>query len=348
MRMRPLLHAALLFLVPALALAPASVIAVEAIAPHEGHLHFAFAATRGAKVQSRDLESFATSAHEPGFLSLPSGASDDPLAPCALLAAAATSQAFNMLFYAIINPGKLNIFPPPGTNIMGAYDAAIARSKGAIPRDKPGATADILARLLVYHSWGVTSMLNTLVSPLSQGECLRILSAPPELEKRLSGLRAEVQVQTHGPAVDAYIGSAKREEGDRFLAQLREADFLERSSASMSNPLAPCSLVAVFRLAARLNESWAGKMAQGTFEPGDRPELAAYADRIKGGEYLKAPSAESAELVAAMFAAEIGRARELSGLLLEKATQRQCLEEILKPGTLRRQLLEQGITLPMR
>ena len=49
-------------------------------------------------------------------------------------------------------------------------------------------------------------------------------------------------------------------------------------------------LVAVFRLAARLNESWAGKMAQGTFEPGDRPELAAYADRIKGGEYLKAPA----------------------------------------------------------
>ena len=38
----------------------------------------------------------------------------------------------------------------------------------------------------------------------------------------------------------------------------------------------------------------------------------------KGGEYLKAPSAESAELVAAMFAAEIGGPGELSGLLLER------------------------------
>ena len=67
MRMRPPASRRLAVPRAGLALAPASVIAVEAIAPHEGHLHFAFAATRGAKVQSRDLESFATSAHEPGF-----------------------------------------------------------------------------------------------------------------------------------------------------------------------------------------------------------------------------------------------------------------------------------------
>ena len=108
-----------------------------------------------------------------------------------------------MLFYGIINPGKLNIFPPPGTNIMGAYDAAIARSKGAIPRTSPAQRRTYWRACWCYHSWGVTSMLNTLVSPLSQGECLRILSAPPELEKRLSGLRAG------GPGADARPGGRR-------------------------------------------------------------------------------------------------------------------------------------------
>ena len=139
------------------------------------------------KVQSRDLESFATSAHEPGFLSLPSGASDDPLAPCALLAAAATSQVFNMLFYAIINPGKLNIFRRPVPISWALHDAAIRTQQG---RDSTG-RSPAQRRTYWRACWFIPLVGRDQHAqhpgfPTEPGRVPQDPQRPPELEKRLS------------------------------------------------------------------------------------------------------------------------------------------------------------------
>ena len=91
-----------------------------------------------------------------------------------------------------------------------------------------------------------------------------------------------------------------------------------------------------------LNESWAGKMA-GALSSRVTDRTRGIRGPDQGRRVPESPSAESAELVAAMFAAEIRQARELSGLLLPKGHAAAMPGGNIETGTLRRRLLEQGL-----
>lgn len=102
---------------------------------------------------------------EPAFLDRPAAAVADPLAPCALLTAVVSADLMNRMFFGLIRPGGFDFRPPPGTQILGRYDAVLARAKGAIPRDDPVQAADLLARSVVARSGGISGMLDKPSSP---------------------------------------------------------------------------------------------------------------------------------------------------------------------------------------
>ena len=322
---------------------PASQVAT----PEPGHVEVAMAGSSGAALPAGALDMFISLSREQDFLSSPSVATNSPLAPCALLSAALASDQLNRMFAGISHPGSINFFPPRGTYILGLYDADMARGKGSIPRDDPNKATDILARLVIYHSWGFSMMLNTLITPMTQRNCLDLLTSPDKLDKALSSLRPSEAVLIHAPPVSAYVASYRREDGNLLLAELLQASFLDKASLAQVNPLSPCSLLGAFRLAARLNDAWNNKLTKGTFDAAGRPELELYVDDLRDGERLKAITPRTAEVTAAVFAAEILRANDLTSQLTQDATERDCLEEIFMPGTLRIRLMKDGIMLPL-
>jgi len=132
-----------------------------------------------------------------------------------------------------------------------------------------------------------------------------------------------------------------------FVQPPLKTDFLDKPSFSKTNPLSPCSLLGAFRLAARLNDSWY-KLTDGKFDIDGRPELVQYEGELRDGKTLKTVTPRAAEIIAAVFAAEILRANEITSLLTENCTEADCLDEIFQPATLRLNLKRQGIEVPLR
>jgi hypothetical protein len=261
-----------------------------------------------------------------------------------------SADLLNRMFFGLIQPGGFDFGQVKGTNILGMYDADIARAKGAIPREDPAKAADMVARSVVGRSWGISGMMNTLLSPMTQGQCVEMLVRPALLNEAMDTYirrsRSEKIVTTHAAPVSAYILSVDKSVGQPWLDELLAPGMLAKPASPADNPLAPCALLGMFRLAARLNDAWTRTLPAGRFDIAGRGELAPYAEALR--KPLDAAGGGTAELLAAVFDAEIRRANWLTHQLTADATQRECLDEMFAPGGLRQKLMRAGKTLPLR
>ena len=317
--------------------------------PPHGHVDLALSGSPGVALSAGELERFIALIGEQDLLVMSATAADNPLSPCALLSAATAAELANILFWAARQPhGMGRFYPPADSNILGHCDSDFIHAKGTLSRIKPNKAADILARIVVYQSWMLSTQLNTLLSSMTQGECLQILAKPEKAKERMQALDPSKAVLTNAAPVSAYISTYSRETGNLFLAELLKKDFLTRTNTSQSNPFSPCAVLSAFRLAARLNDTWNNQLPKGEFDVANKPELAKYAEDIKGIPLMVIPSARMAEVFAAVFSAEILRANELTHQLTGNATEDQCLEEVFDPGTIRKRLMKEGVQLPLR
>lgn len=334
-------------LVPMGASAQPSGASVAVETPEAGHAEVMLVGGSGVRLKTDAVADLSVLVQRDGFLDTPSTATADPLAPCALVAAVVSAASLNMVFAGLMQPTAAPVFPPPNTRLFGEYDAYVRQGNRSIPRENPVIAANIAARTIVWRSWGWSTNLNTLLAPLTQRQCLALLSDMPALGKALSQPASTSLVLTHAAPVSAYIGSYPRESAERYFADLAQGAFYGQVQGTSTNPLAPCSLLNALRLASRLNRSYQDAQS-GQFNAEEHAALAPYAQEIRAVAPLKVQQPRSAELWAALFAAEITRSNELSGQLMQGATEQQCLAEIYAPGQLRARLLQQGITLPLR
>jgi hypothetical protein len=344
---------AALYLASAVLPAPAQpTAAVTLETPPAAHLEVMLSGSKGAAPEDGALDRSLGLLRESAFLDRPAAAVADPLAPCALLTAVVSADLLNRMFFGLIRPGGFDFSAPPGTQILGRYDAVLARAKGAIPRDDPAQAADILARSVVGRSWGISGMMNTVLSSLTQAGCLDMLVRPKLLEEAVEGYTKKARtggvVMTHAPPVSAYILSVDKPQGDAWFDELLAAGMLDKPSRPAANPLAPCALLGMFRLAARINDAWANALPTGKLDTAGRSALAPYAEALRQPLAAGETGVAKAELLAAVFDAEIRRANWLTGQLSGDVTQRECLDEMFAPGTLRLKLMRAGKTLPLR
>ena len=317
--------------------------------PSHGHAEFALSGSPGAALSASELDRFVALIGAKDLLVMSATATDSPLAPCALLSAAKAAELANTVFWAAREPHGMGLlYPSAGTNILGRYDSDFIRAEGTLSKLKPNKAADMLARIIIFRSWGLSTQLNTLLASMTQGECLQLLAKPEQTMARMQALDSSKMVLTHAAPVLAYISTYSRETGDVFLAELLKKGFLAKTNTSNSNPFAPCAVLSSFRLAARLNDTWNNQLPKGGYDVASKPELAKYAEDIKGIPLMVTPSARMAEVFAAVFSAEILRSNELTAQLTGKATEAQCLEEMFDPGTIRKRLMKEGVELPLR
>ena len=162
--------------------------AKEGTPPH-GHVEFALSGSPGAALDARELDRFIALIGKQDLLVMSATATDSPLAPCALLSAAKAAELANMLFWSARQPHGMGLFyPSAGSNILGRYDADFMRAEGTLSKIEPKKAADILARIIVYHSWVLSTKLNALLSSMTQGECLRLLANPEKSIERMQAL----------------------------------------------------------------------------------------------------------------------------------------------------------------
>jgi len=312
------------------------------------HLHANLTGSAGARLTPQGVPTLLRELRGEGFLQSPGSASTNPLAPCGLLAGALTSGFTNNLFCEMA--GVCQLLPTPrGTRILGAYDNELAKSPRAIPRDDPLTTADIMARLYAFRSGGDSLTFNGFIGPRTQQQCLALVASPGRTVRELSPYRGGPMPPDAAP-VSAWATRIEQDDANRHDAELKTPGFLDRSATATTNPFAPCSVLRSFRLAARLNDSWPA-IAAGKFDStdvGSLGSLAPYRDDLKNPALLQSGTPRAAEAMAAAFAAEVIRANALTEQLLAKATQQDCSDEILTPGTIRQRLMKQGIILPLR
>jgi len=115
--------------------------------------------------------------------------------------------------------------------------------EGTLSTIKANKAADIIARIIVFQSWGLSTQLNTLLSSMTQGECLQLLAKPEKTTERMQALDPSKKVLTHAAPVLAYISTYSREIGDLFLAKLLKKGFLNRTNTSQNNPFSPCAVL---------------------------------------------------------------------------------------------------------
>lgn len=327
---------------------PGTSVATFVEEPPSGHVEVALSGSAGANPDDGAMARYLPLLREPGFLDLPAVATADPLAPCALVPAALAANLLNRMFFGLIRPGGFDFKPPRGTNILGMYDVELAR--GVIPRDDPAKAADMLARSIVWRSWGLSSMLNALMIGKAprQKQCLEFLTRPERNASMLSDVKPADVVDSHAAPVAAYFLSVDNRQGHLWLSALLSPGRMQEPAAAAGNPLAPCSLLGALRMAARLNESWGAALGAGKFAIGESSQLAPYAEALKKGLGNAPADVDAAEVLAAVFDAEIRRSNWLTGQLTAQATQGECLDELFQPGALRQKLLGEGKVLPMR
>lgn len=317
------------------------------VMPTSGHLEVMLATHDGLRLDDGALARVLPVLREPGFLERAAPVTADPLAPCALLTAALSSDMLNRMFFGLARPGGYDFRVPAGTHLLGLYDRQLAQARGAIPRDDPALAADMLARSVVWRSWNVSTLMNSMLSTMNQGQCVARLVQPMLLKDDIAAAVRRPAVMAHAAPVSAHILSIDKTHGQPWLDALLAPGMLDQTARRPSdNPLAPCALLGTFRLAARLNDAWGHALPAGRFDPAGHAELAPYAETLKAP--LDPADAGTAEVLAAVFDAEIRRANELTDQLTAGATQRECLDELFAPGGLRLKLMRAGKSLPLR
>lgn len=269
-----------------------------------------------------------------------SESSDNPLAPCSLLAAGLKSIQLNAIGYQLQHQGTVPL-PPPGTNILGIYDKEL--KGGRIPREDPGITADIMARLFIWYSGGINARANTLIHDSTQQQCLALLTSDTNtIGSLINGklLAPDSLVFTHVQAVANYSPTLSKPDAEKFLDELRTRTFQALSSQSTQNPLAPCALLKALRLSTRVNDLWASILT-GKINSND-PLVEKFAQEVKGGTLPRDNPVRAAQIAAQLFGSQIVVADEFTDMLTSESTQQECLSEIFQPGLIRARLVKEG------
>lgn len=276
------------------------------------HAHLLLVGDYGPKFAESKVDAYLKAFEDAAFWSSPGVSSNNPLAPCAMVAAKVISVQLNDFWNKIAVERTIPV-PPAGTNILGMFDADI--KGGKIPRDDPGKAAEILARLFVWYSWSIDTVANTIIHSTTQEQCLELLLSDPDVySAKIQGMKRTDLVYSHSPAVAHYSAILPRDNTERFFKDVRREGFMSLSSKGTDNPAAPCSLLRAFRFAGHLTEfHW-----------------------------------KAAEINAQHFARIMVRSDVVSEGLIAQATQEECLNEIFQPGLIRMRLLKEGKLPPLR
>jgi len=312
----------------------------------EGHAHLSLVDYPPAILSAADAQKMASEARQPTFLASSAKATENPLAPCSLLAAALIALDSNLFWWDIEKSGSVST-PPPNTNILGMFDRDL--ENGKVPRKEPRATAEILARLTIWRSWGINAEVNTFLSDMTQRACLDTLLAmdPNAVFGTLNGYGARTTA-SHLAAISRYSVTLSREQTEKDLAEMRDDRFLTRSSRSTENPLLPCALLKAKRLGSRLNDLVGEILSRKVERPMQEDGmLGRFSEDLRDGSVHMDDPAKAAEIAALLFAARIGPANAATDILISESTQRECLDEIFSPGLIRQRLEKEG-KLPSR
>ncbi len=307
--------------------APASrgTVLPESNSPELAHAHLAFSPP--SSIARLDVEATATALGGAAALEAGPAPGDSPLAPCSLAGVAIIASGVNNFWSGLVRAEPS--LPPPGTNILGKFDRALRDRK--IPRDDPAQTAEILARLYIWHLWAINAWANTFVARSTQQSCLDfVLSNPTVVERELTRILGDptTLVFDHHAAVDYYSPTVPRDAVEGWLSDFGSTGFLTRASSSTGNPLAPCSVLRTLRMASSVNALWISILEgsiQGIVPQGDAGQAMQSAARVFG---------------ARMVAASAFTERYLDG-----STQRECVDEVFRPGLIRLRLLKEGKVL---
>jgi len=274
------------------------------------HAHVSLLTTSAGGFAGATLEEHVIELREQGFASSFGRSSNNPLTPCALLAAVFISATV-ATYWVVAADGSIQV-PRPGSNLLGMFDQDI--QGGRIPRDDPGKAAEIVARLFIWSSWAGDELANTLIHGLTQRECLALLLSTPErVVDTMRGVSSRARVLSHSAAVGHYSATLRQDITKELFRALRAEGFMGQGSAATDNPLAPCSLLRALHLARHLTGFW------------ERLLLRTERDSALRGD---APAA--AEAAARLFAAEITKASTASETLIGSATQAACLDATLR------------------
>lgn len=275
------------------------------VGERDPHAHLSLVTFPRPEAAAGAIEAHLGDLRQPAFLSTLGTASRNPFAPCALVAAGVIGAYLDAYWDQAIRGG---VAVPRGTNILGMFDHHLRG--GRIPRDDPAQTAEIVARLFIWSSWGRDGVANTLIEGLTQQQCLDLLfSRPRAVAVKVQGLGAHVT--SHSQAVSHYSGILTREATERFLAETR---FVARPARGTDNPLAPCSLLRAVVLARHISAVWGRVMSVS-----DEPRVSA-----------------AAEAAARQFADAMREAAAANDSVGAAATQEDCLNSMLQPDVIRR------------
>ena len=312
--------------------------------PDHPHIHLSLIPPPAMLLRGRGgFDKFAAEIAADGFLGSAGQSSGNLLSPCSLLAAAVVSDRINFVWWKILQ-GSVPA-PPPGTNILGMYDNDL--KDGRFPRDDLPKTADILARLFIWHSWGVNARANTLVRGSTQEWCLdTLVSDTSAAETRINvKLSAAEWTSEHHEAVSYFSATLPREDSERSLGELRASGLMSLSQKSTQNPLAPCSVLKAMRLASRINDLW-GSISARKLRSSDAVEKR-FPQGIRDGAIVKDDPVKTAQIAAYLFGSEIFASHLVTDVLTSESDQRECLNEIFQPGQIRSRLEREG-KLPTR
>lgn len=314
-------------------------IAVEAESPHA---HVPLVNLPGGPVVQTEMDELGNLFKQKDFFESSAMSMAHPWAPCNVLAAGITGVYLNTFWWQIERNGRTTP-PPRGTNILGQFDEKL--TEGNIPRKNPGETAEILARLVIWRSSGISIQANTLLSEWTQKTCLdALLKTGPEYVGKQMDKLINKQTFSHLSPLTRWSVAISRNDTEKDLVELRSAGFLNTKPHSGGNPLAPCSLLTAKRLGSNLNELW-GDILQGRVElpPVANPFLLKeFQDDLKFGTIPTDDPAKAAEIVARLFASRIVMTNIVSEMFTSPSTQEQCLDEIFAPGSIRKRLTQEG------
>lgn len=309
--------------------------------PNSPHMHLTLIAYPDPILTTKDVVEKLSILITEEFLKSKSESSDNPLAPCSLLAAGLISNQLNAIGYQIQQHGTVPLPLPLGTNILRIYDKEL--KGGRIPRDDQRITADIMARLFIWYSGGINYTANTLIHESTQQQCLALLisdtnTISPLIDAKLSD--PDSHVFTHIQAVANYSPTLSKPNAERFLDELRTRTFLALPSQSTQNPLAPCSLLKSLRLSTSVKNLWESILTGKSNS--NNPLVEKFLQDVKGGILLRDNPVKAAQTAAYIFGSQIVDADVFTDMLTSESTQQECLSEIFQPGQIRARLIKEG------
>ncbi|HKQ64416.1 MAG TPA: hypothetical protein VJZ73_05385 [Methylomirabilota bacterium] len=299
------------------------------------HAHLSFPPLR------LDVETTAAGL-SPASLGARLAPTDGPLLPCSIAGAAIVAAGLQT-FWSGIERGEPQI-PPPGTNILGRFDADLRRRQ--IPRADPARTAEIIARLYIWNLWAINAWANTLVARSTQAECLNfVVSNPTIVQRELSRILGDPNklVYDHYAAIEHYSPTVLRPSVDGWLSGFESSPLMARAASWTDNPLAPCSVLRSLMMASRVYALWQS-MLDGSLRPPapDDPVLGRYASALSEGSVPRSEPGQTMQIAARLFGARMTEGAGLTERYLADSTQRECVDEIFQPGLIRVRLLKEG------